>query len=177
MRTGIRWLEKKRIVYNWKNVKALPTAIKAVAADVVLSGHGGLPADKLAASTIVPPGIEFWVLCPPGGSIADETGQALENGKTLSMLGILNPGSDTLSNCTATVYKEGASAPDYVLSPPRGISIQPGVPHLLGVEADTPLSQLWLRVSAFVKKGQTIRCFWAACTAIDGATNPVVLYQ
>jgi hypothetical protein len=63
----------------------------------------------------------------------------------------------------------------YVLQAPNGITLKPGGPHVLGVTQDTYLSDLWQRVKPFLQQGKTIRCFWAACTAIDGASNPVVV--
>jgi hypothetical protein len=45
----------------------------------------------------------------------------------------------------------------------------------MGVMQKTPLSDLWNRVTPFIKDGKTITVYWAACTALGGATNPVVI--
>ena len=38
----------------------------------------------------------------------------------------------------------------------------------------TSLSELWVRIKVFYRTGQVTRCFWCACAAIQGATNPTV---
>jgi hypothetical protein len=157
---------------DWKNVKQLQPPLQTTGSDVILSGHGALNG---TGETNVPAQVELWVLAPPGASIADETGQALENMTKLTQLGIKNPDSDVLVNDTPVVYKAGQRAPDYILSPPRGIHIDPQGPHVIGVEKNTRLSELWVRVQPFVKPGQTLRVFWAACTAMKGAKNQVVI--
>ncbi|MGZ5006496.1 MAG: putative adhesin [Methylobacter sp.] len=159
---------------DWTNVTNLGSPIQTTGDDVIFSGHGAYQFD---GETTVPAGVEFWLLSPPGASIADSTGQALEDMTKINKLGIKNVGSDILINNTPIVYRAGSSAPDYILQAPRGIVIKPGGPHILGVESDTKLSDLWARVQPFIKPGQTIRCYWAACTALTGATNPVVLYK
>jgi hypothetical protein len=159
---------------DWKNVRDLKPALQTTSTDVILSGHGYLATTE---TTVVPPGIEFWVLAPPGASIADATGQALEDMSLISKLGIKNPGSDVLVNNIPVVYREGSKAPNYILQAPNGIVIKPGGPHIIGVTSDTALIELWQRVAVFVKPGQVIRCFWAACTAMAGAKNQVVVYQ
>lgn len=159
---------------DWQNVNNLASPIQTTGDDVIFSGHGAYRYD---GETTVPAGVEFWLLAPPGASIADSTGQALEDMKKISMLGIKKTGDDILINNTPIVYSAGSLVPNYVLQAPRGIVIKPGGPHILGVESDTKLSDLWIRVQPFIKSGKTIRCYWAACTAITGATNPVVLYK
>src|SRR6267378_2683232 len=72
------------------------------------------------------------------------------------------------------VYAAGKMAPNYVLYPPTGLVLKPGVPHMLGVAKATPLSELWVRIKTFSRTGQVTRCFWCACAAIAGATNPTV---
>jgi hypothetical protein len=157
---------------DWNNVKQLNPPIQTTGEDVILSGHGALVG---GGATVVPAGVEFWVLAPPGASIADETGQALENTLKLTQLGIKNPHSEILVNNTPNFYKTGAEVPDYTLYPPRGIVIDPNGPHVIGVEKETLLSELWERVQPFIKPGKTIRVYWAACTAMAGAKNPVVI--
>ena len=41
------------------------------------------------------------------------------------------------------------------------------LPHIIGVEADTHLSDLWQRVTPFIKPNETVRVIWAACSTID----------
>ena len=160
--------------YNWSNVKKLGETIQTTGEDVMLSGHGSY--DSRHGETQVPEGVEFRVVAPLGASIADSLGQALEDMQPINYLGLKNPGSNDLISVPAvTVYRAGSMAPDYTLHAPRGIVIKPGGPHVLGVEADTQLSALWIRVAPFLKPGKTVRVYWAACTAIDGAKNQVVL--
>jgi hypothetical protein len=159
---------------DWKNVKDLKPALQTTINDVILSGHGAL---TNIGVTTVPANMELWVLAPPGASIADATGQALENMTKITRLGIKNPGNDVLITDTPIVYTAGKEVPDYVLQAPRGIVINPAGPHVIGVEKDTNLSALWVRVAPFIKQGMTVRVFWAACTAMAGAKNQVVVYQ
>jgi hypothetical protein len=157
---------------DWTNVKILNRPLQTTGNDVIFSGHGRL---STTGTTTVPPQMELWVLAPPGATIADETGQDLENMMRITQLGIKNPGSDVLINDTPIVYTAGMQPPNYVLSAPRGIHITPGGPHVIGVEEDTRLSDLWVRAQPFMRPGKVLRCFWAACTAMRGAKNPVIL--
>lgn len=160
---------------NWNNVSKLSEPVKTVKDDVIFSGHGSL---ESISTTQIPEGVELWVLAPPGASIADKTGQALEDMTTISYLGILNPGDDNLIGTQPVVYTSGMTAPDYVLHAPRGIKVKPKGPHVLGVEKDSAtLSSLWTRVKPFLKDGKTVKCYWAACTIMKNAKNPVVLYK
>jgi hypothetical protein len=159
---------------DWSKVAPLAKPIQTNAADVVCSGHGAF---TYKGNTNVPAGIEFWTLAPPGASLADSAGQALESGARITKVGLKNPNSDVLITNTPIVRSAGQEVPNYILQAPRGIIIKPGVAHLIGVEQDTTLEALWPRILAFAKPGVTIRCFWAACTVLDGATNPVVLVQ
>ncbi|QJE01949.1 hypothetical protein HH212_19590 [Massilia forsythiae] len=146
--------------------------IQTTGLDVIFSGHGTF---EYTGETIVPEGFEFWVLAPPGATIADATGQALENRDLISMLGIKNPSSNVLVSDTPVHYAAGEKAPNYLLHPPRGIHLKPGGPHIIGVESPTSLSALWQRAEPFRIEGGIVRCFWAACTAIEHAKNPLVL--
>jgi hypothetical protein len=56
----------------------------------------------------------------------------------------------------------GKNAPNYVLHPPTGLALKPGVPHMLGVAE---------AVRTFHRPGKVTRCFWCACAAIHEATN------
>jgi hypothetical protein len=161
--------------YDWSNVPPLSPPLQTTGNDVIFSGHGALPSST--ATTTVPAGVEMWFLSPPGASIADPTGQALESMTKITKLGLLNQGSTVLVPSPPTRYAAGQQVPDYTLYPPNGIVLKPGGPHLLGVTEATRLSALWPRLAPFLKPGQTLRCFWAACTAIDGAKNQVILFQ
>ena len=161
--------------YDWSKVPALAKPIQTTMNDVILSGHGALP--LAPAFTNVPPGVEFIVIPPVGSSMSDVLGQALENCTLISYLGLKNTGSNVLIPVQPNIYTAGSTVPDYVLSFPNGLKLDPNGPHLLGVTANTTLSNLWLRVTPFIQPGKTIRVYWAACTAITGAKNPVIVYK
>lgn len=160
--------------YNWNGVQPLSNPIQTNGNDVILSGHGAF---NFNGMTIVPQGIEFWSLAPPAASIADSLGQALENRTMINYLGIINSGNNTVMTTQPFIYKAGMSVPNYTLYPPDGLKIAPGGPHIIGVASQQSLNNLWANVQPFVKPGQTIRVFWAACTAVAGAKNQVVIYQ
>lgn len=158
--------------YEWRNVTPLEQPIQTTGEDVILSGHG---AYTFNGETTVPDGIEFHTLAVPAASIADATGQMLESMQKITMLGITTGTPGTLATMVPTVYSAGAKVPNYVLQAPNDLRLTPNGPHLLGVTEDTLLSALWQRVIPFVKAGKTVRCFWAACSAVDGAKNQMVL--
>ena len=158
--------------YNWSAVHKIKPPLQTAPDDVIFSGHGSF---EFNGETAVPLGVEFWVLAPLGASIADSLGQSLENMDRIEKLGLKNPGSNDLINITPTIYESGSTVPNYILHAPRGIIIRPGGPHIIGVETPTPLENLWARLDPFIKEDETIRVFWAACTAIRGAKNQVVL--
>lgn len=161
--------------YNWIGVQPLTNPIQTNSNDVILSGHGAFAFNGM---TIVPTGVELWLLAPPAASIADSLGQALENRTMINYLGIINPGSNNVIPTQPFIYKAGMSVPNYTLYPPNGIKITPGGPHIICVlGAQQNLSNLWPNVMPFVKPGQSIRVFWAACTAVAGAKNQIVIYQ
>ena len=162
------------MTYDWSKVSPLKQPIQTTSEDVIFSGHG---AYTFHGETTVPKGVEFWTLAVPAASIADATGQMLESMQKISMLGITTATPGRLATITPTVYAAGATLPNYVLQAPNGLVLKPNGPHLLGVTGDTSLSELWQRVAPFVKPGKTVRCFWAACTAVEGARNQMVLAQ
>ena len=47
------------------------------------------------------------------------------------------------------------------------------VPHIIGVEADTHLDDLWRRVRPFIKQNKILRVIWAACSSL-GVDDPSV---
>ena len=159
---------------DWTNVRQLDTPLQTTGDDVIFSGHGALVLLGKKTETAVPKGIELWLLAPPAASIADASGQALESMQKITRIGIQNAPGEALSTMLPIRYKAGEMAPNYVLQAPDGITLKPKGPHVLGVTADTELANLWDRVTPFIKPDKTVRCFWAACTAIDGAGNPTI---
>ncbi len=161
-----------QVDYNWSGVAKLKPPIQTTSDDVVLSGHGAFRFD---GETIVPDGFECWLLAPLGAGIADSLGQAIESKTKITKLGLKNVGSTDLITVNPIVYGAGEAMPNLVLQPPRDIVIKPGGPHVIGVEETTPLADLWQRVIPFRKTGKVVSVYWAACSVIAGATNPVVL--
>jgi hypothetical protein len=145
--------------------------IQATKDDVVLSGHGSVEIG--GGETTVPVGFELVVLAPPGASISDRLGGMIERGEKVKKLS-LPTGSGGKVDFQPIIYAAGKNAPNYVLHPPRDLALRPGVPHMIGVEAATPLSDLWPRILVFTRQGETTRCFWCACAAISGAQNQMV---
>ena len=146
-------------------------SIQATKDDVVLSGHGEV--ELGSGETTVPGGFELVVLAPPGASISDHLGGMIERGETVKQLKIPTGKGGPVS-FEPIVYPAGKKAPNYVLHPPRGLALKPGVPHMLGVEAATPLDKLWERVKVFTRAGKVTRVYWCACAAIEGAKNQMV---
>ncbi|MDA8231757.1 MAG: hypothetical protein M0006_10500 [Magnetospirillum sp.] len=159
---------------DWSQISVLDPILRTTPDDVVISGHGSYEFD---GETAVPAGFELWVPGPPGSTLTDALGGALEHCDPITKLAIRSRTTDSLSPVQPTIYRARANAPDYRLHSPRGITIRPGGPHIIGVEGDDTLSALWARVQPFAKAGRTIRVFWAACTAITGARNQTVLHQ
>jgi Putative adhesin Stv domain len=145
--------------------------IQATKDDVVLSGHGAV--DVGSGETAVPGGFELVVLAPPGASISDRLGGMIERGEKVNKLKLPTKASGSI-DFEPIVYAADKMAPNYILYPPTGLVLKPGVPHMLGVAKATPLSELWVRIKTFNRTGQVTRCFWCACAAITGATNPTV---
>jgi hypothetical protein len=146
--------------------------IKATKDDVVFSGHGAI--EQVQGNTTVPKGVKLVVLAPPAASVSNDLCQAVEFGSAISSLLIVSPKTKETSPTNPVIYQAGSSCPNYVLSPIDPGWLKAGVPHLMGVTQKTPLSDLWSRVEQFIKDGKTITVYWAACTALGGATNPVV---
>jgi hypothetical protein len=145
--------------------------IQATKNDVVLSGHGSVEIG--GGETTVPGGFELVVLAPPGASISDRLGGMIERGEKVNKLK-LPTGSGQMIDFEPIIYPAGKRAPNYVLHPPRGLALRPGVPHMLGVEKATSLNELWARVLTFSRPSKVTRCYWCACAAIDGAQNQMV---
>lgn len=170
--SDLKYEAEEKLTLNWSGVAPLSPPLTTTPDDVILSGHGAF---KFHGETPVPQGFEFWQLAPLGASIADSLGQSLESMKEIVKLGLKNRGSTNLITMFPIIYGAGEMAPNLILQAPRGIIIKPGGPHVIGVEIDTPLSDLWVRVEPFRKEGEVVRVFWAACSVILGAKNPVVL--
>lgn len=145
--------------------------IQANKDDVVLSGHGEVEIG--GGETTVPGGFELVVMAPPGASISDRLGGMIERGEKIKNLK-LPTGAGGMANFDPVVYPAGKKAPNYVLHPPRGLALKPGVPHMLGVEEATTLEKLWDRVKVFARPGKVTRVYWCACAAMDGAKNQMV---
>lgn len=145
--------------------------IKATRNDVALSGHGKVELN--GNETTVPGGFELVVLAPPGASITDKLGGMIEQGKAVEGLALWTPSGNGLPSRSVAfqplIFRAGSKCPDYVLSPPTGLALRPGIPHMIGVLERTPLSQLWPRVQVFFRAGDTTRVFWCACASIRGA--------
>lgn len=160
-----------------RKVKPLAKPIQTTAADVVLAGHGTY---EYKGETVVPAGAELWVLVPPGGALAEATGQALWGGKKITKLAVVSKKTKEASPVQPVVYKAGAKAPNYTLHPYARIAPSAGGPKV--VQADgksTTLDALWAQVKPHLQAGKTTRVFWAACTKLEDATEarPRVDYQ
>ncbi|NEP13852.1 MAG: hypothetical protein F6K14_27355 [Symploca sp. SIO2C1] len=147
--------------------------IQAISNDVLCSGHGSVELGK--GETVVPQGIRFVVLAPPAASVANSLASKLESGAVINGLEILSPKTGEKIPTQPIIYDEGKNVPNYILHPIDGSWLKPGVAHIVGVAQATPLAELWPRITIFTIPNKTIDCFWAACTALKGATNPVVI--
>jgi hypothetical protein len=147
--------------------------IQATGNDVLCSGHGAI--ESQSVDTIVPAGVQLVVLAPPAASVANSLASKLESGQPIYGLEIISPQTGLPSPTQPLIYNPGQAAPNYILYPIDGSWLQPGVAHILGVSEATTLEQLWPRITAFVKPNVIISCYWAACTALQGASNPVVV--
>lgn len=151
--------------YDFSSISPLSMPIQTTGNDVVLSGHGLY---DLSGETIIPAGVELWVLAPPGSLLSDATGGALEHMDRITKLAVVSPKTKALSPVTPTRYAAGSKAPNYTLTAPRGLDVRPNGPHILGVESRTYLDALWARVQVFVKPGAKVRVFWACCAELKG---------
>lgn len=111
----------------------------------------------------------------PAASVSNDLCQAVENGSAIPGLQIVSPVTKDKSPTQPSIYKSGQSCPNYVLYPIDGSWLKPGIPHLIGVSEKTYLSDLWQRVIPLTTSGKTINVYWAACTSLTGASNPVVI--
>lgn len=164
--------------FDWTQVSKLISPIQATREDVIFSGYG-ISSIKgwYHHYTRVPDGVELCLLAPLEASIADVTGQALANKTKIDMLGIKNPNINPLFHNAPIFYPAGSVVPNLVLRPPRGITIKPDGPRILGVATETKLSALWERVLPFKTAEKPLRCYWASCTPLENATHAVVLHR
>lgn len=143
--------------------------------DVVFSGHG---ISRLANKRVtrVPEGVEFHLIAPPGASISDPLGHALEIGEYIKTLYLQSHITEEYSPHEYSTYtSKSGDVPNLVLFPPRDLDIFGNiVPHLIGVEEPTNLHDLWARIHKFIVRNQTIRVFWAACSALNSNDCPYV---
>jgi hypothetical protein len=152
--------------------------IQTVRDDVVFSGHGStLPA--AGKVTRVPAGVEFYLLAPPGAGITNRLGQALERGERITELYIRSSVTKQFSPHRHAVYTSATGdVPNMALQPPRGLDISGNiVPHVIGVERNTDLHDLWARARPFIDPRGTTRVFWAECSSIKAGGNPCVDLQ
>ena len=147
--------------------------IQARQGDFILSGHGHVELATGLQETLVPSGVEFVVLAPPAASISNALGKDLEEGLAIEALKV-RTATGSFSPTHAFRYPAGSKAPNYVLSPPNGLDLGSGPATLVTVGAKTALKDLWSRVKVGAP-GTTIRCFWAACTALEEAGNQIVV--
>jgi hypothetical protein len=147
-------------------------SIQATAKDVVFSGHGKV---EFNGETIVPAGFKLVMLSPVGASISDDLGGQLESGKQISGLEIISPKTGGASPTQPIIYNAGDSAPNLTLQNPGRLKLKPGKPHMIGSLVNVSLNDLWQRAEPFLEPGKIITCYWAACTVLKGASNPVVV--
>ena len=161
---------------GWNEISPLPQPLKLGIDDVVMSGHGSYEFD---GETTVPAGFELWVLGPPGATISDALGGAMESGTNITKLALAGGRTPDLAPCIPTRYGPGTQALDYVLHTPTGLSLKPksGGPHMIGVAGHQKLSTLWTRCTPFAKQGKIVRVFWAACSHIRNAEKYCVIHQ
>lgn len=143
--------------------------------DVIFSGHGvTLPA--AGRITRVPEGVDFYMFGPPGVSMTDKLGQMLEGGIYISNLFITSPKTRERTALKPTVLtSDSGSIPNLGLIAPRNLKIagMGVVPHIIGVEANTHLHDLWQRLKPFLQPNRKIRVIWGACSSI-GSSDPSV---
>lgn len=147
--------------------------IQANKNDVVFSGHGAI--DLGQGFTKVPEGVKLVVLAPPAASVSNELCQAVEYGSAINGLEIVSPETKEKSPTEPFIYEAGKECPNYLLFPINPGWLKPGIPHLITVNQKTALSDLWEKVTPYIKSDETITVYWCTCTALGGATNPVVI--
>jgi hypothetical protein len=141
--------------------------------DWVISGHGSTATASKPAETSVPAHVRLVLLAPPGAFLSNRLGQALERGTRIDRLVLRQNGRDNAHS--PTVYEPGSKAPNLTLHfiGPHDIGT-PTVPHVIGVSADTLLSDVWARIPA---SSQVVTVYWAACSNIDNdGHGPTVDY-
>ncbi|MBD2499262.1 putative adhesin [Anabaena azotica] len=164
----------KSFVRSSRLSTALPL-IKATKDDFVCSGHGAMPQKNIGKEIRVPDGVRLVVLAPPAASVSNDLCQGVESGNAIPGLKILSPTTGDYSPTQPVTYEAGSSCPNYSLYPIDGSWLKPGLPHLITVENETSLQDLWSRITPFTKPGKIINVYWAACTALSGAKNQVVV--
>lgn len=147
--------------------------------DIILSGHGCTMPTK-GQVTRVPYGIDFYLLAPPGCSISDKFGHALETGAAINGQKIVSPGQRSEAEYEPVIYTASSGdVPNLLLCAPRDEDAAGNVsnvldisgkivPHLIGVERDTHLGDLWSRIKPLLKPGTRMRVFWGACASTRG---------
>lgn len=153
--------------------------IQTTALDVVVSGHGSVDLND-NGTTRVPVGAEFILLAPPGATITDHLGGKLEKGEYIDQLYLSNASGSVIHH-EPSRYNQRQVIPNLVLHPPRDLNLGSGVPHMMGVEAVTPIRDLFPRLEPFrseaLKHGQVLKVYFAACSALTpNDANSVFCY-
>ncbi|MCE2517094.1 MAG: hypothetical protein J4F41_04515 [Alphaproteobacteria bacterium] len=142
--------------------------IQTTPLDVVVSGHGSVDLND-NGTTKTPVGVEFILLAPPGAVITDHLGGKLEKGEYIDQLYLNNSSGHILPHEPAR-YTQRQVIPNLVLHPPRDLQLGSGVPHMIGVEVETPIRDIFPRLEPFrsesLKHGQVLKVYFAACSAL-----------
>lgn len=155
---------------DWGDVKTLGETIQTTHGDVVFCGHGavvtvdnkpGIPLD-----TVVPEGMELWMLGPMGSLLAMSLSNALEYGTPIVQLGLRTPSSDRLISTKPKVFDAGETVPNMILKPKALSDYDPNGPHLKSVVDVSHLDELWSRAETHLRPGKTLRVFWACCMGV-----------
>lgn len=150
-------------------------SIQTTIHDVVFRGHGGVDIPPVVA-TKVPPGVEFWLLAPPGAGILNHLATMLETGERIEGLYIHNEHGRSHQDHTPQIYPHGAELPDLILEHTYDIVMTRSiVPHIVTVNQQEHLQNLWHRIDPHrteaLKKARLLRVFWGACSDLTNQTK------
>ena len=134
--------------------------IQAAGHDIAISGHGEVVI--YGGETEVPRGLELVVLAPPGASISDALGRAIEDGKKVEYLEL--SAHHGRVRFEPTVYRAGQKCPNYRVKPPLGLRLGTGGPTKVTVSSHTELRKVWDLVRKEVDPRRTLtRVFFLCC--------------
>lgn len=185
----MRCLNKVKERENWKRIPKLKAPICTTPDDVVITGHGayGTRLYRATDDTVVPEGVEFVLLAPLGATLTANVGYRLEAGVAIPKLGMKSPITGAIVTHQPIVYKAGDAVPNLGLDSPFDdkhpekdllLGFRPGGPKGIYLERGaTPmlLDELWEQVEAHRQPGKVVRVYWAACAAIQDASEPSVM--